>query len=106
MLYCDLAIDNITIWTGVPCKNGTGLKSSGYLAFSGTLMPIDSLETSDPTYELLGTRFQILFISDLVPATNPSYVQILPLQAIPSQQIEVTLDRQNCSLSFYDKPTV
>ena len=90
---------------GVPCKNGVAVKSSGYIPFSGNLMMVDTQGLEDPTFELLGSRFQLVFVSDIAPPTSSSYVQTIPLDAVPSQSLKVTLDLQNCTISIYEKPT-
>ena len=106
MIYCDLSINDIVIWSGVPCLNGVSIKSSSYIPFSGNLIFFDNQKNSDPTYDQLGTRYLLTFISATAdPATSTSFMQFVPLQPIPSQVVHVVLDGQNCTLSIYEKPT-
>ena len=95
MIYCDLTIDGTTIWTGVPCMNGVHLKSYPYLPFVGDLLFTDLQGANDPTWDGLGSRYILLYFQDAQDN------QMVPLQAIPSQQLDVSLGGQNCTLAFY-----
>lgn len=104
MLYCDLQINGSPVWYGVPCKNGVGLKSSAYIPFSGNLVFVDTIGNSDPTFDLLGSRYQLVFFSSLSAPTSPQFMQNLPVQPIASQKLQAVLDLQNCSITVYEKP--
>lgn len=99
MLYCDLSISDVVIWTGVPCLTGVNIKSSSYLNFIGALIFVDTVGNLDPTYTELVDRFILLYITDGQPNIQ------VPLQAIPAQQLNIILSSQNCVLSFYEKDT-
>jgi len=98
-LYCDLAIDGITLWTGVVCLNCVLIDSYRYLGFIGHLGFDDSQGSDDPDYTGLGPggRFQLLYSQ-----IGQDTVQV-PLQAIPAQQLDVNLGGQNCTISLYQK---
>lgn len=97
MLFCDLQVGNATIWNTVPCLNGVTINSRSYLAFAGDLIFIDMQGANDPTYDGLNTRYILLYIAD-----GQAPVQV-PLQAVPAQQMSITLGTQNCTLSVYDR---
>jgi hypothetical protein len=97
MLYCDLAIDSTPIWYGVRCLDMTLIKSRVYIPFSGELFFYDEIGGSDPEWSLLGTRYKLAY------STAQGIAQEIPLDAVPSQTINVVLDGQNCSLTFYEK---
>jgi len=98
-LYCDLAIDGTILWAGVVCLNNTMLDSYPYLGFVGHLAFADYQGVLDPDYTGIGPggRFALLYYQAGAPALQ------VPLQAIPAQQLDVTLGGQNCTLSIYQK---
>lgn len=100
MIFCDLDLNNQPVWRGTPCLLGVPLETAPYQGFYGTLIfaPAPGVE-GDPSYSGLGSDFVLLFWAE--GATTP---QEVPLQGIPSQQLSVVLDGQNCTLSFYDRP--
>lgn len=98
MLFCDLSINNVTIWTGVPCLNGVDISTGKHLGFVGDLLFMDTMGETDPDYTGLADRYSLLYIP-----TDGSGNQQIPLQAIPSQQLSIILGGQNCILSFYTK---
>lgn len=98
MLYCDLILNGAVAWTGVPCLLGVPLDSRPYMRFKGRLLFVDMSGVSDPTYDLLGTRYLLVY----VPADG-SDNQVVPLQANASQQLYVVLGGQNCVLSVYER---
>lgn len=97
MLYCDLTLDSTVLWTGVPCMYALPIKSAMYIPFIGNLVFIDTEGASDPTYDGLMSRYYLFYYdaSD-VPAS------IVPLQAVPSQELAIVLGGQNCVLSIYE----
>ena len=99
MIYCDLSIDGVTLWTGVPCMDDVLIDSYPYLGFIGHLAFDDSQGTLDPVYTGIGPggRFQLLYAEG---GQDP--VQV-PLQAVPAQQFDITLGGQNCTISLYSK---
>ncbi len=101
MLYCDLVLNGVQAWSGVPCLLGTPINSRAYLGFTGSLLFIDTQGTSDPDYTGLGTRYFLIY----VPADGSTNT-VVPLTMEPSQQVSITLGLQDCLLSFYDRDTL
>ena len=99
MIYCDLSIDDVVVWSGSPCMWNTPIKTYDYLPFIGTLFFADLQGTSDPEYPGFGTRYALYYFID---ASDP-VTYYIPLQPIPSQQFSITLNGQNCSMSIYEK---
>ena len=99
MLYCDLILNGVTAWVGVPCLNSVRINSQPYIGFIGDLLFIDLTGLDDPTWDGLADRYCLLYF----PADGSSTVQI-PLQALPSQQVALVLGSQNCVFSFYYQP--
>lgn len=97
MLYCDLTVDGTVKWSGVPCLNGVDLNSFIYLDFIGSLVFVDTMGKTNPNYTGLADRYVLLYI-----VSGQDNVQI-PLQAIPSQQLAIVLNDQNCVMSFYER---
>lgn len=98
MLFCDLAINGVTIWSGVPCLNGVNISTGAHLGFVGGLVFMDTMGSNDPVYTGLDSRFVLIYI----PGGGAANVSV-PLQAVPAQQLNIILGNQNCVLSFYDK---
>ena len=99
MLYCDLAIDGNLLWAGVPCLNCVKLDSYPHLGFVGHLAFDDAQGSQDPDYTGLGPggRFRLLYAQQGQDALQ------VPLRAIPSQQIDIALGGQNCTISIYQR---
>jgi len=99
-LYCDLSTDGKPLWYGVPCMNGVLIDSGRYLGFIGHLAFLDDQGTQDPDYTGIGPggRFRLFYGQ---PGQDP--IQQIPLQAIPSQQLDITLGGQNCTVSIYTR---
>lgn len=98
-LYCDLSSNGIPIRTGVPCLNNVLIDSYPYMRFQGHLAFTDMQGATDPLYPGIGPggRYVLLYYQKGIPALQ------VPLQALPAQQLDVTLGNQNCTLSFYQK---
>lgn len=62
-LYFDLAINNNPCVNTVLCLNLVGLVREVYYGFSGQLCFVDTQGTSDPTYDGLGARYQLVYAS-------------------------------------------
>lgn len=62
-LYFDLAVNGSDIVNTMICLNLVGLIREDYLGFIGQLVFVDTQGTDDPTYDGLGTRFQLVYIS-------------------------------------------
>lgn len=62
-LFFDLAVNGSDIVNTMICLNLVGLVREEYLGFIGQLAFVDTQGTDDPTYDGLGTRFQLVYIS-------------------------------------------
>ena len=101
MLYCDLDLNNTPVWRGFPCLLGVPINKAPYFGFQGELIfaPVGAF-SQDPIWQALGTGCVLLF----QPTGGPPN-QVVPLQAVPAQQLNIVLEAQNCTLSIYEKPT-
>jgi hypothetical protein len=57
----------------------------------------DTQGTSDPTWDGLGTRYQLYWLPD---SSDPG--ASIPLQPVPSQQLDVTLGLLTYTISIYE----
>lgn len=66
-LYLDLSTNNAAVKTGIICRDRVKLIRHAYLGFTGDLAFFDTQGTSDPTYDGLGARYQLVYLeaSDL-----------------------------------------
>lgn len=66
-VYLDLYVNNAPVKVGIAARDRTLLVRHAYLGFVGDLSFFDTQGTSDPTYDELGTRYQLVYIeaSDL-----------------------------------------
>jgi hypothetical protein len=101
MLYCDMTVDSNVLWTGAQCNNLTQINGAPYLGFLGALYFNDIAGTDDPDYTGLTTQFQLLWLPP--DTTDTSQALVIPLQAIPNQQVSVALGGQNCTISIYTR---
>ena len=62
-LFFDLSVDGNDIVNTMICLNLVGLVREAYLGFQGQLAFFDTKGTSDPTYDGLGTRYQLVYTS-------------------------------------------
>ena len=74
VVYFDLYVSNVLIVAGVACLNGVALVRSSYLGFVGDLAFYDTQGSSDPVYQGLGTRYQLVY---LLPGDVISSVETL-----------------------------
>lgn len=103
MIYCDLAINGTPIWYGKPCLNLVELNFYPYTGLYGSLQFMDLQGSSDPFWSGLGDRFQLAWIPMASPSIYPSGTgYFIPLNAVPSQQVDVSLLLQYCTISIYD----
>lgn len=63
-IYLDLEADNETVCQGAICQNRASVVQSPTRLFSGTLHFWDTLGDEPPRYDLLGTRFLLLYVAD------------------------------------------
>lgn len=62
-LYIDLYVSNALIIGGVICQNINRIVRDLYLGFVGDLVFNDTQGASDPTYDGLGGRYVLLYLS-------------------------------------------
>jgi len=61
--YMDLYIGDKAIMQGVICLNSTRMVRYDYLGFSGDLVFIDTKGCMDPSYDEIGTRFKLYYLT-------------------------------------------
>lgn len=62
-LYMDLYVDNNPLMQGVICLNCNFMVRYPYLKFSGDLVFVDTKGTDDPTYDEIGDRFKLYYLT-------------------------------------------
>ena len=95
MLYCDLTVNGITIFTGRMCLNNKPIGNYPYLGFIGQLGFVDTQGNSDPDYPGIDSRFVMIYV---LPGQDNL---IVPLQDVPSQRVNITLGTQDCTIAVY-----
>lgn len=63
-MYLDLDVDDEAVCRGAICQNRASVVQSPTRLFSGTLHFWDTLGDEPPRYDLLGTRFLLLYVAD------------------------------------------
>lgn len=63
-LFCDVNCNGVDIVTGVLCLDAVPIVCAQYNGFLGNLFFTDTQGSSDPTYDGLGTRYQLIFMTD------------------------------------------
>jgi hypothetical protein len=63
LFYIDLSIGSKVIRQGRMVRNATRLVRYAYLGFIGDLVMFDTQGHSDPTYDGLGVRYQLYYLS-------------------------------------------
>jgi hypothetical protein len=63
-LFCDVNANGLDIVTGVLCMDGVPIVCARYNGFLGNLFFVDTQGATDPVYEGLGTRYQLIFMTD------------------------------------------
>jgi len=96
VLYMDLKVNGTQLFNCQICLGQLLLRSDDYLGFDGGLMFADAQGWNDPTWDGLGSRYQLLYLSD-----NP--IQVIPLKATPVQNLAVVLNNQNCVIGIYEQ---
>ena len=61
-LFITLAVAGQNVIAGQICENLVKLVREEYLGFSGDLVFVDLQGNLDPSYNLLGTRFQLVYL--------------------------------------------
>jgi len=66
-VYLDLYVNNAAVVTGVIARDRVLIVRQSYLGFVGDLSFFDTQGTDDPTYDGLGSRYQLVYLeaSDL-----------------------------------------
>lgn len=62
-IFVDLNSNGVDISIGVIARNGIPLVPTAYLGFLGTLLFIDTQGVSDPTFDGLGSRYQLVYMT-------------------------------------------
>jgi hypothetical protein len=63
-LFVDLAVNGKNISTGILALNGVSICPFSYADFSGYLFFADLQGSDDPSYEYLGTRFVLIYMTE------------------------------------------
>ena len=64
-LFCDVNANGVDIVTGVLCMDGVVIVCAQYNGFLGNLFFVDTQGSNDPTYDGLGGRYQLVFMTDV-----------------------------------------
>ena len=62
-LFADVVADGVTLIIGVLCLDAVRLVPTDYLGFAGNFIFVDTQGSNDPTYDGLGSRFQLLYLT-------------------------------------------
>lgn len=63
-MFLDLNVNGVQIIYAVQCKNLVSLIPTAYLGFAGWLMFLDTQGSEDPKYTGLGSRWQLLYLTE------------------------------------------
>lgn len=61
-LYADVYLNEVPIALCVRAWHGVALVPAGYLGFQGNLFFWDTYDSSDPTYDGLGSRYLLYYV--------------------------------------------
>ena len=95
MLLCDLMVDGVQLFTGMSCLNNKPIGNYPYLGFVGQIGFVDTQGNSNPGTPGLDSRYVLIYVLPGQPNT------IIPVQDLPSQQFNVVLGTQNCTITLY-----
>lgn len=62
-LYVDLNVNGADVSIGVIARDGVPLVPTAYLGFAGNLVIADTQGAADPTYDGLGGRYQLVYLT-------------------------------------------
>lgn len=62
-LFVDINADDVDVVVGVIARDAVPLVCREYTGFSGNLLFIDTQGASDPSYDGLGSRFSLVYLS-------------------------------------------
>ncbi len=63
-MFLDMMVNGTQVIYAVQCKNLVSLIPTAYLGFVGWLMFIDTQGSEDPKYTGLGSRWQLLYLTE------------------------------------------
>ena len=63
-LYMDVFMNNAALVTGVICQNNHLIVRDAAASFNGDLLITDTQGSNDPTYDGLGTRYQLIYLTE------------------------------------------
>jgi len=64
-IFVNVISDEVEIVSGVLAHDAVGIVCREYTGFVGNLLFNDTQGRSDPTYDGLGTRFELLYLNDV-----------------------------------------
>ena len=100
MLYCDMLINNTLVWSGVLCLNQDPINFFvDQQDFSGALFFNDTQGNEDPDYTGVGPGGRFQFVYDDLNGNQ----QLIPLLAVPNQNVQTALGTQNVSINLYTR---
>lgn len=62
-IFVDLNVNGADISIAVIARDGISLVPTAYLGFVGNLIFVDTQGSSDPTFDGLGLRYQLLYVT-------------------------------------------
>ena len=62
--FIDINADGVDIVVGIIVRDAVPLVCREYAGFSGNLLFIDSQGSSDPSYDGMGSRFDLVYLTD------------------------------------------
>jgi hypothetical protein len=62
-MYLDLTVNGTAIISSAICLNLVRIVRYSYLGFIGNLVFIDNQGKADPTFDLLNSRYQLMYLS-------------------------------------------
>jgi hypothetical protein len=63
-VFTDLRSNGVDIFIGVLSRDAVPLNPRSYMGFLGNLVFIDTQGSSDPTYDGLGSRYQLQYLTE------------------------------------------
>lgn len=63
-IFVDVNVDGTDVVTSVIAHDTVPLVCRDYAGFLGNLIFVDNLGSSDPTYDLLGTRYSLVYLTE------------------------------------------
>lgn len=62
-VFVDINADGVDIVVGVIARDAVPLMCRNYMGFIGNLLFVDTQGSSDPTYDGLGSRFSLVYLT-------------------------------------------